>query len=113
VGTVFEINLAAQTYTILYSFGSQVGDGTYPFSGVTFDTKGNLYGTTSEGGNYSVGTLYSLSPSGNETILHSFGATGDGYYPGGAVLLYAKGSLYGTTPPGGADNLGAIYKVTP
>jgi hypothetical protein len=49
--------------TVLYSFCSQSGctDGAYPFAGLVFDKKGNLYGTTEEGGN-GYGTVFKLVP---------------------------------------------------
>ncbi|MGA7219590.1 MAG: choice-of-anchor tandem repeat GloVer-containing protein [Candidatus Sulfotelmatobacter sp.] len=43
-GIAFEIS-AAGTYTILYSFGTSASDGAYPFSSLTLDSAGNLYGT--------------------------------------------------------------------
>jgi hypothetical protein len=36
--------------TVLYSFTDST-DGGFPFSGVILDKQGNLYGTTTEGGN--------------------------------------------------------------
>ena len=52
-------------------------DGSYPASGVIFDNAGNLYGTTSDGGSGSGGTVYELSPTQSgwtETTLHAFDA---------------------------------------
>jgi uncharacterized repeat protein (TIGR03803 family) len=60
----------AQTLTTLYQFKGRP-DGEWPF-GVVRDSKGNLYGTTLLGGRKSAGTVFELSASGKETILHSF-----------------------------------------
>jgi hypothetical protein len=42
---------------VLNSFGNG-NDGAIPTAGVIFDEAGNLYGTTSEGGKYTVGMVY-------------------------------------------------------
>jgi uncharacterized repeat protein (TIGR03803 family) len=63
-GTVFEIT-SGGTLTTLYTFctqgGSSCTDGTQPFSGLFQDTDGTFYGTTSIGGAYNDGTVFSLA----------------------------------------------------
>ncbi len=75
-----------------------------------------LYGTTSSGGgphqSNVVGTVYSLTTSGKEAVVHSFGAKGDGAYPE-CRLLYDKGVLYGETLEGGANGKGTVFSLTP
>jgi uncharacterized repeat protein (TIGR03803 family) len=47
-------------------------------------------------------------------VLYSFTGTPDGAYPGwygAGATLDSKGNLYGTTPAGGANNNGTIFKV--
>jgi len=66
-----------------------------------------LYGTTSEGGTYGEGTVFSLSASGAERVLHSFGNGYDGAEPM-AGLTAVKGRLYGTTYMGGAYGEGTF-----
>ncbi len=64
-GTVFELTPDAHgkwTETILHSFSDKGGDGNYPFAGLTLDSTGNLYGTTSEGGKSGAGTLFEITP---------------------------------------------------
>src|SRR5450631_3193342 len=62
-----------QTLTTLYSF---TGAGGGPSAGLVRDTAGNLYGTTTYGGNpncaLGCGTVFKLDPIGKETLLHSF-----------------------------------------
>ncbi|HTZ95944.1 MAG TPA: choice-of-anchor tandem repeat GloVer-containing protein [Terriglobales bacterium] len=106
-------------FKLLHSFGGS-GDGDAPSSGVVFDTKGNLYGTTGAGGAYGYGTVYELSPQNDgtwtETILHSFpnpGSTQDGSEPSGGVAIDRKGNLYGTAESGGANSRGIIFELTP
>ena len=107
----------AQTETVLYNFGSQSGDGHNPYAGLARDKKGNLYGTTDGGGAHNYGTVYKLSPTGTETILHSFDYDGaDGYNSYSTLVLDKEGNLYGTTQMGGAYGYygyGTVFEVTP
>lgn len=59
----------ATSYTVLYSFGAHGGDGAFPEGPLIFDSKGNLYGTTLEGGascplskTLGCGAVFELSP---------------------------------------------------
>jgi uncharacterized repeat protein (TIGR03803 family) len=106
-----ERSLAQQTYHIIHPFGRSKGDGANP-SADLIDIQGTLYGTTAKGGAHSGGTVFSITPSGKETVLYSFGAkANDGYAPV-AALLNVNGTLYGTTSEGGMDNGGTIFKIT-
>jgi uncharacterized repeat protein (TIGR03803 family) len=111
-GTVFKVSKTGKE-TLLYSFlgGS---DGCYPFGGLLRDSAGNLYGTTEVCGAFGVGTVFKVSKTGKETILHSFaGGEKDGEYPSFTTLIMdSKGVLYGVTEEGGAINLGTVYKLT-
>lgn len=93
------------------------GDGDNPYFGaVVFDQAGNLYGTTYENGLYGGGTVFELSRSGSgwvETILHNFGAPGDGSEPLHGVVLDTAGNLYGTTYQGGPDGAGTVFQLVP
>jgi uncharacterized repeat protein (TIGR03803 family) len=101
---------------IQYRFtGGANGGG--PSGGVVMDKLGNLYGTTTVGGdpNCDCGVAYKLSPSpkGKWTysVLHRF--TGyDGAQPG-ELILDKKGNLYGTTITGGAGGYGVAFELTP
>jgi uncharacterized repeat protein (TIGR03803 family) len=112
-GTVFKLSPSGAE-TVLYSFGSQSGDGSNPFGGfLIFDNNGNLYGTTVGGGTHGDGTVFKLSPSGAETVLHSFGSqSGDGSQPWSGLVFDEKGNLYGTTHFGGRYSAGAVFEVT-
>jgi uncharacterized repeat protein (TIGR03803 family) len=115
-GTVFEL-APSGTETILHSFDFNGSDGYYPDASLVLDGKGNLYGTTTYGGPYGCaedgcGTVFELTPSGEETILHSFGDSGDGSSPYGR-LVRNKGNLYGTTTEGGAYTYyGTVFELT-
>jgi uncharacterized repeat protein (TIGR03803 family) len=108
-GAVFKFNKAGKE-SVLYSFGSGT-DGEYPGSGLIEDAAGDLYGTTGYGGASGNGTVYKLSKSGKETILHSFTGA-DGQYPFGNLLRDSAGTLYGTTSMGGTSGNGAVFKLT-
>lgn len=108
-GTVFKLTPSTGTLTTLHSFTC----GASP-EGVVLDTTGNLYGATSGGGAYGFGTVFKLTSSGKETVLHSFNANGkDGFSPFAGVVLDSNNNLYGTTYRGGAIGAGTVFKVTP
>jgi uncharacterized repeat protein (TIGR03803 family) len=92
----------AQTFSLLHQFKSGPG-GINPAAGVVFDPKGNLYGTTLYDGAFTVGTVFRMSPAGNEKVLYSFtGIGGDGAFPEyGTLARDSSGNLYGTTGGGG------------
>jgi hypothetical protein len=58
--------------------------------------------------------VYKLTPSGTETILHSFDPNGtDGLGPHGDLVFDTKGNLYGAAQNGGVYNNGTMFEVTP
>jgi len=65
-GTVFELIPRTNGWTekVVHSFNWSiyVKDGTFPGAGLTFDAKGNLYGTTENGGAYNFGTVFEIAP---------------------------------------------------
>jgi uncharacterized repeat protein (TIGR03803 family) len=113
-GTVFELT-PSWTETILHSFENNDIDGIHPYAGLVMDKMGNLYGTTVSGGGSSgaAGIVFEMTPSGTETILHTFGGTGDGAFPWGGLVFDKSGNLYGTTFAGGANGDGTVFKMTP
>ena len=78
-----------------------------------FDAAGNMYGTTTEGGEYS-GNVFMLVRSNGQwtsTSIHNFTGT-DGMYPQSGVTLDAQGNIYGTAWMGGPNGNGSVYKLT-
>ncbi len=108
-GVVFKIDPLGNE-TVLYSFTGGP-DGGFPLGGLTFDSKGNLYGTTNGGGGSGAGVVFKLDTSGNETVLYSFTGGPDGGFPLGGLIFDSKGHLYGTTNGGGASGAGAVFKI--
>jgi uncharacterized repeat protein (TIGR03803 family) len=114
-GTVFSITTSGE-HTVLHRFGGGA-DGRFPQASLV-DVHGTLYGTTSEGGSYTCqmyydgcGTVFSISRSGAEKVLHSFGKGNDGASPM-ASLIDVNGTLYGTTNRGGAHHCGTVFSLT-
>jgi uncharacterized repeat protein (TIGR03803 family) len=92
------------------------------------DAAGNLYGTTQRGGAESTpcinfgtcGVVFKLSPTGIETVLHSFTRGADGALPYAGLIQDAAGNLYGTTYEGGAAcaldmsfGCGVVFRLAP
>jgi len=110
VGVVYKLDPTGRQ-TVLYTFRGGL-DGAFAASGLVRDAQGNLYGTTFQGGALDVGVFFKLDPAGNETVLHNFGKTGDGYGPFVPDLVRdSAGNFYGTTYEGGAFSQGVVYKV--
>jgi len=129
LGTVYA--LSPQTdgtyaFSILHSFSGS--DGVSPDYGVTFDTSGDLYGATSQGGrgksvcNYGCGLVYKLTESQGtwqETVLFEFDGV-VGAYPISPVSIDKSGNLYGTFEIGGGgdcplfpSSCGGVFKLVP
>ncbi len=112
--TVCKTVLCPWRETVLYRFTGGA-DGAHPGSGpVIFDHAGNIYDTTLAGGDMNSGVVFKLSPSGGgwqESVLHSFGAPGDGNGPEAGVVFDSQGNLYGTTIDGGANAKGMVYEL--
>ncbi len=121
VGTVFKLTPGSKgtwKETVLYSFQNDGQDGFSPYSGVTFDEKGNLYGTTFFGGSsdecgigVGCGIVFELTPGSHgtwtETVLYRFQNNGqDGVGPYAGLIIDKKGNLYGTTIFGGPARSG-------
>jgi uncharacterized repeat protein (TIGR03803 family) len=102
-------NTASYGYGSIFAFDST--DGANP-DGVLLYYHGKLYGTTKTGGAYSQGTVFSVTPSGHQKVLYSFGSGYDGAEPEAGLTLL-KGKFYGTTFGGGAHGEGTVYSVTP
>jgi len=113
-GTVFKLTPSKHgewTESVLHSFTNDGEDGLEPLSGVIFDPVGNLYGATSEGGAYGKGTVFKLTLSGEETVLHSF-KDHPGASPAGGIIFDERGNLYGTTSGDYSKTHGSVFEIT-
>jgi uncharacterized repeat protein (TIGR03803 family) len=87
-------------------------DGELPAAGLVFDSSGDIWGTTTQGGAYGSGTVFQLAPNGTVNFVYDLGKTKfDPRFPAAGVTLDADGNIYGTTQEGGAYNLGTIFKI--
>ncbi|MGC2110605.1 MAG: choice-of-anchor tandem repeat GloVer-containing protein [Candidatus Korobacteraceae bacterium] len=147
-GTVFHLTpsatvpksaLAPWTKTAAWLFGGG-SEGKSPHGDLIFDLAGNIYGTTTEGGDHNCGAIYQLTPSGGgweETTLYSaqgenfcnelhrasgpspktapYSAqgNGDGSAPVGGVVFDSSGNLYGVFGLDGPYGGGAVYELSP
>jgi uncharacterized repeat protein (TIGR03803 family) len=115
-GTIFQITPAGAE-KIVYSFGAVTGtDGQSPTGGLIQAGDGNLYGTTVMGGANGTGTVFTITPSGVETILYSFGAGPepiDGKEPSSGLIQASDGNFYGVTPFGGTNGTGTVFRMSP
>lgn len=113
-GTVFSVTPAGQE-NVIYNF--QCGaDGGDPSAGLIV-VNGSLYGTTLYGGGAGChgsgcGTVFSVTTSGAERVVHAFKGGPAGAYPAAALTLF-KGTLYGTTESGGTKNAGTVFALSP
>lgn len=120
-GTVFELSPMAGggwMETILHIFKNNGHkDGLVPNGSPVFDSAGDLYGTTVEGGSTGLGTVFELSPqidgSWQESILYNFEGGDDGLEPFSGVVFDASGNLYGTTSSGGTGKGGTVFELSP
>ena len=133
VALAWAVVLAAQTretshFKVLHNFGA-AKDGVVPSGPLSLDGRGDLYGSTYDGGtgkcsDYGCGMTYELQPQAGggwkETALHEFAGGSDGSTPIGNLVLDANRNLYGTTNAGGGGHAsvfelgrGAKWKLSP
>jgi uncharacterized repeat protein (TIGR03803 family) len=128
LGVVFRLTRTATAWKekVLHSFAGG-SDGAIPIGGVILDGAGNLYGTTSSGGDAACqcGNVFELSPLGSgwkKTTLYNFTGGSDGASPGAGLVFDGAGNLYGTTVYGGQvpkskctsdGGCGTIFKLAP
>jgi uncharacterized repeat protein (TIGR03803 family) len=123
-GTVFGITTGG---TLISLHGFDGNNGFFSYAALVEGTDGNLYGTTTSGGenddcfygeNYTCGTVFSITSSGTLATLHTFVGT-DGAIPYAGLVQGANGDCYGTTTYGANINsycpygCGTIFKITP
>lgn len=112
-GTVFAINAAGKE-TVVHRFTGGA-DGALPQAGLAV-INGNLYGTTSQGGNGSApcadcGTVFAIDRSGNLRTLYAFSGSYDGGNPQ-SNLVQVGDSIYGTSYSGGNRGFcGTIFSI--
>ncbi|MGH9595006.1 MAG: choice-of-anchor tandem repeat GloVer-containing protein, partial [Bryobacteraceae bacterium] len=125
-GTLFQISTNGD-FQAIYEFTSSApltpenytnADGSRPY-GLTQCGDGNFYGTTELGGSNGNGTVFQFTTNGVFNLLHTFspqapvsGTNADGAGPQAPLTQGLDGGFYGTTPYGGTNSSGTIFRVT-
>jgi uncharacterized repeat protein (TIGR03803 family) len=117
-GVVFKFDIATSQLTVLHTFTGP--DGGVPASALSWDTQGNLYGTTTLGGAFGYGTVFKLDPSTAPptlTTVYSFTGGADGATPYAGVLVTANGDIWGAASTGGSaaapSGYGTLFIISP
>jgi uncharacterized repeat protein (TIGR03803 family) len=113
-GTVFKITPSGDFSTLAsFSSAANSSDGNQPFGGLVQSSNGDFYGTTQFGGATGCcGTVFSITPGGTLTTLHSFDVVAGGGSPNGLIQA-TDGDFYGTAQSGGTTDNGVVFKVAP
>jgi uncharacterized repeat protein (TIGR03803 family) len=113
-GVIFRYDLTTEEYKVLHVFAKNASDnGDTNDHGFLSHAGGYYYGTTELGGRYGQGVLFRLRADGSDfSIVHSFGATGDGKKPFGSLVQVGEW-FYGTTTVGGDHDDGTLFRLRP
>ncbi len=118
-GVVYELTpgTSGWTQTILHNFAGGASDGAVG-AGMAFDSHGNLFGFTEEGGYEDWGVTFELQPTGgggySYSVIYLFMPQ-----PGGAPgyisvpAVDSAGNLYGSGTSGGSGEAGVAFELTP
>lgn len=111
-GTVFRMKRDGSGYQILWRFLGSPLDGAQPYGGLLETADGALYGTTAYGGGPGLGTIFRMEKDGSGyVILRGFGKPPDAASPYSGLIAGSDGFLYGSTPYGGKDNIGSVFRL--
>jgi len=114
-GTIFSVSTGGASFTTLYEF-TNGADGAEPVAGLILSGH-TLYGTASQGGASSNGTIFVVNADGSDfATLYTFSPTDtNGYNSDGATpsagLILSGNTLYGTASGGGASGEGTVFTL--
>lgn len=124
-GAVFRLDPATNVFTVLHSFRGG-SDGFFPSAPVTLDRRGDVFGTTQDGGGGGdtntcplfCGSVFRIDhKTGLLKILHGFTDLADGGHPLSGLIPGPDGLYYGMTFDGGAAcgvaGCGTVFKIDP
>ena len=119
LGTIYRIrppSSGALTFKVIHAFTGGV-DGSSGSAGRMILRGGRLYGAATTGGSHGSGVVFELTPMAfgewDFKTIYTFQGQPDGSFPYGALLFDPSGNIYGTTYYGGANGIGAVYKLSP
>jgi len=108
-GTLFSFNIGTNAITKILDLQNTTGK--RPLAGMMLASNGLLYGTTSEGGDFSFGTIYTLNPTNNAfNEVHQF-TPGDGSVSAAELIQASNNNLYGVR--GGVSSQGLVFSLNP
>lgn len=111
-GTVFEIAAGTHAFTTFANFNSS-STGTYPYGGVAVDSAGNIYGTATDGGANSDGTVYKIAAGTHAfSTIASFNGS-NGSSPQRSPIVDSTGDIFGVAEDGGTSSGsdGTIFEI--
>lgn len=116
-GTVFRVTTAGSLTTLVeFTNNGPSNKGATPYASLLQASNGNFYGTTSRGGSKNLGTVFTMTPTGQLSTLVEFTGTvpgNKGAWPYAPLIQGTDGNLYGTTASGGDKGNGTVFKMTP
>jgi uncharacterized repeat protein (TIGR03803 family) len=112
--TICCYNPATDSFSMINQFFLDVQEGGVPYSGVITGSNGLLYGTTTEGGANSDGTIYTIDPTTNtHTDVYDFNeAAGTGFNPLSEMVQASDGNMYGIAVGDGGESA-VLYSFNP
>jgi uncharacterized repeat protein (TIGR03803 family) len=108
-GTFFQLTTKGKL-KIIYNFDAATHGG-IPIAPVMQAADGKFYGTTSGGGAFGQGGVFSVTTSGALKVLHDFQSATEGYSSTAGLVQGSNKFLYGVLSSGGVNNLGSLYKI--
>jgi uncharacterized repeat protein (TIGR03803 family) len=99
-------------YSILHTFTGVPNDGQQPRGRLIESTNGLVYGTTTFGGAFNRGTVFSMDKNGGNYTFFSFTSADSSGQPEAGLLEASDGLLYGTLYHGGTSALGSVFAVS-
>jgi uncharacterized repeat protein (TIGR03803 family) len=112
IGCAFAGSALAKGFRVIHAFSPYNDDGMTPTAGLTADSAGTLYGTTSFGGSTGFGTVFKIDGTDAESVIHSFGSGTDGSEPECVPVIDSSGNIFGTTQAGGTYGDGTVFELT-
>jgi uncharacterized repeat protein (TIGR03803 family) len=110
-GTVYQLTPSNGGWVENVLINFDLTNGAFPQSNLVVDSSGNLYGTTSEGGENGGGLVFKLTPSGGGwtySVLYSFSSC----FSYSGVTIDSAGNLFGLCQVGGAHQVGWVFELT-
>jgi uncharacterized repeat protein (TIGR03803 family) len=119
LGTIYKIHQTSPevwALNVIHAFSGGT-DGATGSAGRMILRSGRLYGAATAGGRHGSGVIFELRAGGfgerDLKILYAFRGQPDASFPYGALFFDRSGNIYGTTYYGGANGVGAVYKLSP